>query len=58
MTKKEIQRMFKEIGLSSKKERERFIKMTEQFTKKEDDLEQIFIRITSNTKAEENKKDA
>lgn len=58
MTKKEIQKIFKDIGLASKKERERFTKMSEQFSKKEDEEEQIFIRITSNTKVEGEKKDA
>jgi hypothetical protein len=58
LTKKEIQKIFKDIGLASKKERERFTKMSEQFSKKEDEEEQIFIRITSNTKVEGEKKDA
>jgi hypothetical protein len=52
VTIREIEEIFRMIGLASEKERERFLRMAGQSDPRNSESEQVFIRTKADTKKE------
>lgn len=53
VTKQEIERMFREMGLATEADRARFLQFARGATEPDADKEQIFVRATTTTSIDE-----